>query len=94
MVPNRNGAVTSAVLVHLRVEPAHFDWRWRPALALLAWEALALDPRARLRRIRVESTGTTINFRPAAITHRDIAVSALLIAFQRKGWDRRSGGPR
>jgi len=27
--------------VHLRVEPAHFDWRWRerPALALLAWEA-------------------------------------------------------
>jgi hypothetical protein len=37
-----NGAVTSAVLVHLRVEPAHFDWHWRerPALALLAWEAL------------------------------------------------------
>ena len=29
-------------LVHLRVEPARFDWRWRerPALALLAWEAL------------------------------------------------------
>jgi len=27
--------------VHLRVEPAHFDWRWRerPVLALLAWEA-------------------------------------------------------
>jgi hypothetical protein len=24
MVPN--GAVTSAILVHLRVEPAHFDW--------------------------------------------------------------------
>jgi hypothetical protein len=63
MVPNRNGAVTSAVLVHLRVEPAHFDWRWRerPALALLAWEALARDPLARLRRIQVEST--TINFR-------------------------------
>src|SRR3981081_1899192 len=82
--------------VHLRVEPAHFDWRWRerPALALLAWEALARDPLARLRRIQVESTGTTINCRPAAITHRDIAVSALLIAFQRKGWDRRSGGPR
>ena len=73
MVPNRNGAVTSAVLVHLRVEPAHFDWRWRerPALALLAWEALARDPTARLRRIQVESTGATINFRPAAITHRD-----------------------
>ena len=36
-----NGAVTSAVLVHLRVEPAHFDWLWRerPALALLVWEA-------------------------------------------------------
>ena len=77
-----NGAVTSAVLVHLRVEPAHFDWRWRerPALALLAWEALARDPWVRLRRIQVESTGTTINFRPAAITHRDIAASALLIA--------------
>jgi hypothetical protein len=75
-----NGAVTSAVLVHLRVEPAHFDWRWRerPVLALLAWEALARDPLARLRRIQVESTGATINFRPAAITHRDIAASALL----------------
>ena len=63
MVPNRNGAVTSAVLVHLRVEPAHFDWRWRerPALALLAWEALVRDPLARLRRIEVESTGPTIS---------------------------------
>jgi hypothetical protein len=82
MVPNRNGAVTSAVLVHLRVEPAHFDWRWRerPALALLVWEALVRDPLARLRRIQLESTGTTINFRPAAITHRDFAASALLIA--------------
>ena len=80
MVPNKNGAVTSAVLVHLRVEPAHFDWRWRerPALALLAWEALPRDPLARLCRIQVESTGTTINFRPASITHRDIAASALL----------------
>src|SRR6202790_5862017 len=77
-----NGAVASAVPVHLRVEPAHFDWRWRerPVLALLAWEALARDPLARLRRIQVESIGTTINFRPAAITHRDIAASALLIA--------------
>ena len=66
-VPNRNGAVTSAVLVHLRVEPAHFDWRWRerPALALLAWEALARDPLARLRRIYVES----INFRPRVSDH-------------------------
>src|ERR1700692_4185609 len=82
IVPNANGAVTSAVLVHLRVEPAHFDWRWRerPALALLAREAMARDPLARVRRIQVESTGTTINFRPAAITHRDIAASALLIA--------------
>ena len=68
--------------MHLHVEPAHFDWRWRerPALALLAWEALARDPLATLCRIQVESTGTTINFRPAAITHRDIAASALLIA--------------
>jgi hypothetical protein len=82
MVPNRNGAVTSAVLVHLRVEPAHFDWHWRerPALALLAWEALARDPLVRLRRIQVKSTGTTNNFRPAAITHREVAASALLIA--------------
>jgi hypothetical protein len=73
-----NGAVASAVPVHLRVEPAHFDWRWRerPVLALLAWEALARDPLARLRRIQVESIGTTINFRPAAIINRDIAVSA------------------
>ena len=79
MVPNRNGAVTSAVLVHLRVEPAHFDWRWRerPALALLAWEALARDPLPRLCRIQVESTGTTVNFRPAAITYRDIASTLL-----------------
>ena len=96
-MPNRNGAVTSAVLVHLRVEPAHFDWRWRerPALALLAWEALARDPLARLRRIQVESTGTTINFRPAAITHRDIAASALLIASRLAltgPWMRSSGG--
>ena len=82
MAPIRNGAVTSAVLVHLRVEPAHFDWRWRerPALALLAWEALARGPMARLRRIQGESIGTTINFRPAAITHCDIAASTLLIA--------------
>jgi hypothetical protein len=81
-VPNRNGAVTSAVLVHLRVEPAHFDWRGRerPALALLAWEALARDPLGRLRRTQVESIGTIINFRPAAIAHRDIAASALPIA--------------
>jgi hypothetical protein len=56
--------ITSAALVHLRMEPAHFDWRWRerPALALLAWEALARDPMARLRRIQVESTGTTLKF--------------------------------
>jgi hypothetical protein len=65
-------------LVHLRVEPAHFDSRWRerPALALLAWEALARDPLARLCRIQGESIGTTINFGPAAITNRDIAASA------------------
>jgi hypothetical protein len=35
----------------------------RPVLALLAWEALSRDPLARLRRIQVESIGTTINFR-------------------------------
>ena len=45
------------------VEPAHFDWRSRerPALALLAWEALSRDPMAGLRRIQAESIGTTIN---------------------------------
>jgi hypothetical protein len=37
--------------------------------------SLARDPLARLRRIQVESTGTTINFRPAAITHRDIGLA-------------------
>jgi hypothetical protein len=75
IVPNRNGAVTSAVLVHLRVEPAHFDWRWRerPALARLAWEAVARDPLARLRGIQVKSIETAINFRPADITNHDIA---------------------
>jgi hypothetical protein len=46
------------------VEPAHFDWRSREraALALLAREVLSRDPMARLRRIQVESIGTTINF--------------------------------
>ena len=35
MCQTENGAGNSAVPVHLRVEPAHFDWRWRkrPALA-------------------------------------------------------------
>ena len=35
-------AVTSGVWYATRVESAQFDWRWRerPALALLAWEAL------------------------------------------------------
>src|SRR5258705_9667503 len=80
MVPN--GAVTSAVLVHLRVEPAHFDWRWRerPVLALLAWEALARDPLARLRRIQVESIWNDINFRPAAISNRTFTKGAVTSA--------------
>src|SRR5712664_4717499 len=38
--------------------------------------SLARDPLARLRRVQVESIGTTINFRPAIITNRDIAASA------------------
>jgi hypothetical protein len=42
--------------------------------------SLSRDPLVRLRCIQVESIGTTINFRPAAITNRDIAASALLIA--------------
>src|ERR1700676_4515886 len=51
-------------------DPLWLCWRGKP---------LARDPLARLRRIQVVSIGTTINFRPAAITHRDIAASALLI---------------
>src|SRR6266436_6151553 len=41
IVPNRKRRCYQRRLVHLRVEPAHFDWHWRerPALALLAWEA-------------------------------------------------------
>ena len=76
--PNKNGAVTSAVLVHLRVEPAHFDWRWRerPALTLLAWEALARDPQpsATSKRSQLE--------RQLILGQRlsPIAASALLIA--------------
>jgi hypothetical protein len=42
--------------------------------------SLARDPLPTLFRIEVESTRTTINFRPAAITHCDIARSAWLIA--------------
>src|SRR5258706_5188802 len=38
--------------------------------------SLARDPLARLRRVQVESIGTTINFRRAVITDRDIAASA------------------
>jgi hypothetical protein len=62
-----------------RVESAHFDWRWRerPALALQAWEAVARDPLTRLYRIQVESIGTAIDFRSAAITNRDIASEAV-----------------
>jgi hypothetical protein len=78
IVPNRNGAVASAVLVHLRVEPAHFDWRWRerPALARLAWEAwLAI----RLRGYAAFKWSQLILGR-LAIINRDIAASALLIA--------------
>src|SRR5258705_3355676 len=42
IVPKQKTALLPAPFwVHLRVEPAHFDWRWleRPALALLAWPA-------------------------------------------------------
>jgi hypothetical protein len=62
-----------------RVESAHFDWRWRerPALALQAWEAVARDPLTRLYRVQVESIGTAIDFRLAAITNRDIATEAV-----------------
>src|SRR5882724_2066982 len=50
-------------------DPLWLCWRGKPWLAI-----------RRLRRIQVQSTGTTINFRPAAITHCDIAASTLLIA--------------
>src|SRR5258707_4198347 len=46
---------------------------------------LARDPLARLRRVQVESIGTTFNFRPAAITNRDIAASAHAAAADRAG---------
>src|ERR1700720_281456 len=90
-LPTRNGAVTSAVLVHLRVEPAHFDWRWRerPALALLAWEAMARDPLARLRRLQAESIGTTINFRAGGYhqsRHRSIALAENPVAAMSYRW--------
>ncbi|MBV8925672.1 MAG: hypothetical protein JOZ74_09925 [Bradyrhizobium sp.] len=74
---NKNGAVTSAVLVHQHVEPPHFDWhaRERPALALLAWEAsLRSGAKAMLLPERVQSE-RRVFFRPTAATnpkHRGI----------------------
>ena len=67
------------------MEPAHFDWRWpeRPALASAGVGSLARDPLATLRRVQVESIGMTINFRPAAITNRDIASLHFELRFDR-----------
>src|SRR3981189_1466810 len=79
MVPNRNGAVTSAVLAWNRPpstgaggsDPLWLCWRGKPWLAI-RWRGYAASKWSQLE--------TTINFRPAAITDRDIAASALLIA--------------
>jgi hypothetical protein len=51
-----NSAVTSAVPTHLRVEPANSIGAGgeRPALGLMAWEALAHDPLARPGRVQME----------------------------------------
>jgi hypothetical protein len=49
---------------------------------------------ARLRRIQVESTGTTINFRPAAITHRDIRSVGLADRIQTRANGRRKTSRR
>ena len=74
-----NGAVTSAVLVHLRVEPAHFDWRWRerPALTLLAWEALARDPLAGYAAFKWSQSQRQLILGRRAITNRRYASCAL-----------------
>jgi hypothetical protein len=82
IVLNRKRRCYQRRLVHLRVEPAHFDWRWRerPALASAGVGSLARDPLATLRRVQAESIGTTINFRPAAITNRGLRrIGALMV---------------
>ena len=85
---NKNGAVASAVLVHQRVDRAHFDWRWRerPARALLAWEALArsVDETTSYPR------GDKVNFGPAAITDRGMDGHIGNVAW---GRDERAGRP-
>ena len=80
MTKQKTALLPAPFWVHLRVESAHFDWRWRerPALALLAWEAMARDPLARLRRIQVESIGTTINLGQRLLPICDIAASYLM----------------
>jgi hypothetical protein len=55
--------------------------------------SLARDPLARLRRVQVESIGTTINFRPAVITNRDIAASAHACGGRRRCRRSRAHGP-
>jgi hypothetical protein len=55
-------------------DPLWLCWRGKPWLAI-RWRRYAASKPSQL-----ESIGMTINFRPAAITHRDIAASALLIA--------------
>src|SRR5258706_2370498 len=55
--------------------------------------SLARDPLARLRRVQLESIETTINFRPAVITNRDIAASAHACGGRRRCRRSRAHGP-
>jgi hypothetical protein len=73
IVPTENGAVTSAVLVHLPggTGPLRLALTGATRSGSAGVGSLARDPLARLRRVQVESTGRAINFGPAAITNRD-----------------------
>src|ERR1700716_414937 len=83
MVPNRNGAVTSAVLAWNRPtstgaggsDPLWLCWRGKPWLSI-RWRGYAAFKRSQLERQLILG--------PAAITNRDIAASPLLIASSAK----------
>src|SRR6266478_6942825 len=83
--PIGNGAVTSAVLVHLRVEPAHFDSRWRerPVLALLAWEACFAIRWRGYAASKWSQLGRHLILGQRLLPNRDIAASAHAAAADR-----------
>src|SRR5258705_11399398 len=78
--PIENGAVTSAVLVHPSggTGPLRLALTGATRSGSAGVGSLARDPLARLRRVRVESIGTAINFRPAAITNSRHRLASLL----------------